>query len=280
MWGAITFRPEERPSETVQTRLFMGNDLYLGNTKLTDEMVALLRDIAERRLVLHLATSLIPPVLALIDGPLEIYGEPKTAPEFQRQFDEYISTLRLLAAAKISVAGYVDKPYADLVVRLLELAEDNESVQDEKCRPFRGVTDISLFADLIQPTYRSAVFTLQSRSSAKFTDELELHFFYLNVGRQDHPALVRVEIPAWLACEPSLINLVHSTLLQQCRIMGVRAIPTSSHRAHEIAVVKVDEKESIAAMLAGEYYRQGLQPGSLSSKQSAKNLAGKTRYEK
>jgi len=62
--------------------------------------------------------------------------------------------------------------------------------------------------------------------------------------------------------------------------MGVRAIPTSSHRAHEIAVVKVDEKESIAAMLAGEYYRQGLQPGSLSSKQSAKNLAGKTRYEK
>jgi hypothetical protein len=63
----------------------------------------------------------------------------------------------------------------------------------------RGVTDLWLFQQLLQPGERSAVFGLQSSSRAHYKGGLALHFFYLNTSRDDHPNLVRVEIPAWVA---------------------------------------------------------------------------------
>jgi hypothetical protein len=280
--SAICFSPNQPPVETVQSHLIAGEGLFSGNGVLNEEMVALLRDVQERQLLLRLAANQPAPVLALTDGPIEIYGEPKTDPDFERQFSDYLSALRQLAEFKVNIVGYVDKPGADLVIRLLELAisKDNGADQPEKIRPFIGVTDISLFAELLPPGSRSAVFGLQSRSSAKFTDALALHFFYLNTGREGHPSLARVEIPAWVAAQPDQVDLVHAALLQQCQVMGSRPYPYALHRAHEIAVIRKDEKESIASMIANEYYRQGIQPGQSSGKQSAKDLSGKARYER
>jgi hypothetical protein len=59
--------------------------------------------------------------------------------------------------------------------------------------------------------------------------------------------------------------------------MGARPYPYILHRAHEIAVVKFEEKQQVEQMLELELRRAGGELGSPSNKQSAKDLPGKTR---
>ena len=122
---------------------------------------------------------------------------------------------------------------------------------------------------------RSAVFGIQSGSRTHYTGDLALHFFYLNVGIEKHPALVRVEIPKWVADDEEKLNLLHAALLEQCRMMGARPYPYVLHRAHEIAVVKFEEKRQLEQMLQLELRKAGVVPEAGSNKQSAKELPGK-----
>ncbi len=280
--GAIVFIPGKAAQETVRTTLLGPDDITSKSGYLTEEMLALQRDVRERRLLLELAKELPIPVAALTDGTLEIYGEPKQDPDFERQFVEYLAALREMASLELIVAGYVDQPRADLAVRLLELRLAANKKEDlfSETRPLAGLTDASLFRELLQPGDRSAVFAIQSRSAKKFTAEIGLHFFYLNVGRPARPQLARVELPAWVAQDPEKVDLLHSILKDQCRIMGANPYPYVLHRAHEIAVVHQDEKEAVLAMLTAAYLGQNLELGHTSGKQSAKDLQGRTRYTK
>jgi hypothetical protein len=87
--------------------------------------------------------------------------------------------------------------------------------------------------------------------------------------------LVRVEIPRWVAEDASKLDLLQAALLQQCRVMGARPYPYILHRAHEIAVVKFEEKKQIEQMLELELRRAGDEIEEESNKQSAKNLPGR-----
>ena len=150
--------------------------------------------------------------------------------------------------------------------------------------PLRGVSDRWLYGEnsepLLEPGERSAVFAIQSKSEKYYTGLLGLHFFYLNVGTQRHPWPVRVEIPKWVADDPDKLNLLHAVLVDQCRMMGSKPYPYLLHRAHEIAVVKQDEKYQVEQMLAGELRRQGEQMDEISNKQSAKDRGGRTAYKR
>jgi hypothetical protein len=76
-----------------------------------------------------------------------------------------------------------------------------------------------------------------------------------------------------------LLNLLHATLLEQCRQMGAHPYPYALHRAHEIALVSFDERKRILDMIAIEHLNRGLPLGESSHKQSNKDLStGKTRY--
>ena len=140
----------------------------------------------------------------------------------------------------------------------------------------RGVTDRWVYS-FLPGGHRSAVFGLQSSSRLHYTGDLALHFFYLNVGDMKHPSLVRVEFPKWVADDPEKLNLLHAALLQQCRVMGARPYPYILHRAHEIAVVKFEEKKQVEARLAMELRQSGGEVEDGSNKQSAKDLPGRKR---
>jgi len=218
----------------------------------------------------------------LTDGPLELWGGKGAAAAdrtFTNILESYQETLRRLAKEGVAVAGYVDKPRADLVVQMLEVAymphEQLKGLRNQ--RPLRGVTDADLFLSLLAPGERSAIFAIQSKSAGEYRGELALHFFYLNVG-VNRPWLARVEIPAWVAWDESMLNLLQAVLLHQCRLMGGRAYPYILHRAHEVAVVSQDEKEQIDDMLLRELMTQGVAWGEESPKQAAKNLPGRRRY--
>ena len=143
-----------------------------------------------------------------------------------------------------------------------------------------GLDDLVLFREVLKPGQRSAIFELWSTSSQKYTGDLALHFFYLNVGSEKFPWIARVEIPAWVAADPAQVSLLQRALLEQCRLMGTRPYPYLLHRAHEEAVVHFDEKERLVARLAVELQRSGLGISTESNKLSAKELQSRTRMAK
>ena len=282
--GAFRLQPgsHEPPREIIRTELLYGEELRSGAGPVTEEIVAMRRDSAERILLAELAAAETLPVVTLTDGQLELYREPAQTQEFNELFAKYKEALRELARLETVTAGFVDKPRADLLIRLLELVvldELGDLSQAGRLRPLQGVTDVALFRDLLQPGERSAVFGIQSRSAQSFENELALHFFYLNVGRPDRPWLVRVEIPAWVANARVLLDRLHSTLIDQCWQLGSRPYPYALHRAHEVAVVRLEEKEQLENMIILELLRQGVDVGQQSNKQYSKDISGnRTRY--
>jgi hypothetical protein len=180
---------------------------------------------------------------------------------------------------QIITSGYVDKPGANWVVRLLEIMDipQNELNNIKKRRPFLGVTDLWLFSQLLGKHARSAIFRLQAKSAEKYTGSISIHFFYINVGDEKKPKIARVDVPLWVVNNKEALNNLHCTLIEQARIMGNEPFPYLLHRAHEIAVVTHKEKEEIDQMLAIEIRNNGGEVGEKSGKQSAKDLQGRTR---
>jgi hypothetical protein len=87
-----------------------------------------------------------------------------------------------------------------------------------------------------------------------------------------------VEIPAWVAGDDRMLQRLQAVLVDQCRVMGSKPYPYALHRAHELALVSLQEKEQVTQMILMELRRRGLPVGELSTKQFAKNLAGRTSY--
>ena len=279
--GAILFEPgsDKAPEVFTDSSLLFADELYTETGVLTGEAIELQRDIAERRKLLELAKQVPGPCVALTDGPLELWGAKNgNEGDYRKNLEIHKSILSQLQAKNVTVAGYVDKPGADLVVRMLEIAtlSDAQLKDIREQHPLRGVSDRWLYGSILKTGQRSAVFGIQSGSRLHYTGDLALHFFYLNVGDEKHPWLVRVEIPKWVADDNEKLDLLHASLLDQCRMMGARPYPYILHRAHEIAVVRLEEKQQVEQMLELELRKAGGEVDEISAKQSAKDLPGRT----
>lgn len=285
--GAIQMQPGagDAPIITVRSQLYYDDQMYTDSGRVTERLVALRRDLRERQLLAELAASAAKPLITLTDGPLELWvgrDEEAEAAEYKKHFEDYLAALHQLHRLGASTAGYIDRPRGDLLVRLLEIADlpldQLDQVGQRETRRFLGITDADLFHDLLAPGERSAVFGIQSRTAGKYADALALHFFYLNVGRDaQHPYPARVEIPAWVAGSPVMLDDLHAVLLQQCQVLGTRTYPYVLHRSHEVAVVTLDEKTQVENMIALEIQnRLGLIRES-SQKQAAKDATDRTR---
>ena len=284
--GAIQMRLNsgETPEIFTDTELLYGDDLLPNGFPMSEGLVALKRDLAERSKLDELSRKTTGPVVTFTDGPIELWGaKGEDANSYEAIVQKYLGVLSRLQGRGVITAGYVDKPSADLVLRLLEIASaDNEQIQKlREFHPLRGVSDRWLYGErenpLLPPGHRSAVFGIQSNSEKKYTGVLSLHFFYLNVGSDGHPWPVRVEIPKWVADDKTKLDLLHAVLVEQCHMMGSKPYPYLLHRAHETAVVKNEEKQQIEQMLAMELRNQDEELDELSNKQSAKNSKGRTR---
>ncbi len=272
---------DEAPQVLTDSNLSFGDDV--GNW--TDSLVALQRDLAERKKLLTVSKDYPLPVVTLTDGPLQLWESRESNAVFgyEKALKEYLSVLSQLQERGVITAGYVDKPSSNLLVRLLEVADTPEkdlaSIHEQ--HPLAGVSDLWLFDQLLQPGERSAIFALQSRSKAVYQGSLALHFFYLNVGQASHPKSARIEIPAWVSQNVVDIDLLHNALLEQCAILGARPYPYILHRAHESAVVTLQEKQQIEQLLEIELRKSGAEVGEISGKQSTKDAgtAGRKRYK-
>ncbi len=281
--GAICMRLglSEAPVTSIASQLIYADQLE----GMSDDRLSLQRDLAERTKLLELARQAAPPVTTLTDGPLELWTttleEGRVAGEFKKALDRYLEVLRELCRLKTSTAGYVDKPDANLVVRMLEVAQANQGDLPgiRQYHPLKGIPDRELFRDILDAGERSAVFAIQSRSSEAYQGEMGLHFFYLNAGKQGRPYITRVEVPAWVAEDKQRLDALHATLVSQCRMSGERGYPYILHRAHETAVVSLEDKEQVTQMIVNELYKRGLPVAGVSAKQHNKDISGtRTRY--
>jgi hypothetical protein len=266
----------ETPSEHTQSELLYGDALLSGAQPASEDLVALLRDVRERQRLAEMAEYQIAPVITLTDGPLELYHEPRSEKQFEIEFKRYLDALSDLAQNNVITAGYVSRPRADLVVSLLALLE-SEEMNASNPKPFAGITDISLLENLLGPGERSAIFRLQSSSSAAFEGRKALHFFYLNVGTENTPAFARVEIPMWVVENPSAVALLHSVLVEQSLQSGAVPYPYPLIRAHEIAVVKMTDHQQMTVLIEAELLKHGIRLRGKSEKQTHKEHGERTR---
>jgi hypothetical protein len=288
--GAIVLRMNsgETPQIFTDSQLLFDDELFTASgNPLSDGMVALKRDLDERTKLDELAAQFdgSVPVITFTDGPIELWGSAsgEDAVAYEESLKLYLGVLSRLQMRGVVTAGYVDKPGADLVVRLLELSEaaDEDLKKLREYHPLRGVSDRWLFGEhknpLLGPGERSAVFAIQTRNEKYYKGVLALHFFYLNAGTEGYPWPVRVEIPKWVADDAEALGQLHAVLVGQCRMMGAKPYPYLLHRAHETAVVSFEEKHQIEQMLLLELRRAGEETDDGSFKQSAKDLPGRTR---
>ncbi|PKN96464.1 MAG: hypothetical protein CVU43_20575 [Chloroflexi bacterium HGW-Chloroflexi-5] len=267
--GVFRMQPGSGLAPEIKTfsNLLYDEDLHPSGGLASEDLIALMRDVREREILADLAQNESAPLVTLTDGPLELYHEPRQEKAFEHYFKQYLAALDDLALNQVITAGYVDRPRADLVVKLLELVAPEDESAD---RPFAGVTDLQLFESILNPGERSAVFKLQSSSADAFANKKALHFFYINVGSVGQPALARVEVPLWVVEDPHAMSLLQSVLVEQSHQAGSRPYPYPLIRAHEIAVVKMDDHNQISEMIEQELLNRGLPPSFNSNKQSHK----------
>ena len=284
--GAIAMRLNSgsTPDIFTDSTLYYGDELLTEyGTTLSEGTIALRRDLAERTKLAELAKGYPSPVITFTDGPIELWGnkDPNNAKSYEESMQQYLGALSRLQSNDVVTAGYVDKPGANLVVRVLESMQAPADKLDKlkSYHPLLGVSDLWLFGErnnpLLQPGERSAVFALQSKSKMLYKGVLGLHFFYLNVGTDGHPYPVRVEIPKWVADDPQKLDNLHAALIQQCRVLGHKPYPYLLHRSHEVAVVSFDEKRQVEQMLSLELRKNNAEIGEQSGKQSTKNVSAK-----
>jgi hypothetical protein len=241
-------------------------------------MIDAWRDIRELGELARLAQQEAPsaPTVALLDNGLLLYFSLQSPDEqlTREVIRDYLARLDQLRASGAAVAGVVDRPRASGVIRLLLLSmldEINEAALRD-LGPFRNVTDAMLF-DFLQPGERSAVFESGSPANqdrykpARHT----IYFFYLNTGRPGNDALLRVEVPEWVAQDRAKLDLVHTAIVEQCRVSD--GFPYVLIRAHELAVVSLAERREFDQMVIGALIRRGLRP-SLSHKAQGKAWTG------
>ncbi len=265
------------PQIVTATTLLDPDDFSLDNSGLNEDRIALQRDVAERELLAAEAEKTPPEftVIALTDGPLELFTLRQALAGQQQYIDRYRSALQVLFQRRALLAGYIDRPRADLVIRMLELAGRETDGSEGSSYPL--VDDSLLFSGLLEPGERSAVFGLNSRSNRELDEAVRFSFFYLNCGERHHPQIARVEIPAWVAVDQEALNNLHACLLSQAQITAGVAYPYILHRAHECAVVSVAEKERIQNLMLREFAAQGMPLSGKSGKQRLKDLSGRKR---
>ncbi|MBN1659942.1 MAG: DNA double-strand break repair nuclease NurA [Anaerolineae bacterium] len=277
--GTIVFRAGTGQAPEVDTEPRLGyedGEIYPDGRVVTGSLVGAQRNVAEMRTLARLALEEAvcePPCTALRDGPLLVWFERAELPQGRAEqlLADYVACLDNLRAGGVPVAGFVSRPQGAEVVSLLYLAqleaEERDGVDSLHVTPFRGLTDRALFGFLCEGE-RSAVF----QRGTGFNRDLAarghaIYYFYLNTGSE----IARVEVPEWIARQPSKLALVHGAVYEQCRFnLGY---PYVLARADELAVILGPEREVLEEMMVQAMARHGMRVPELSAKARLKGVA-------
>jgi GNAT superfamily N-acetyltransferase len=221
-------------------------------------LLGIKRGVDECRELARLAAELPKesPALALLDGSLILWGlAGKVYPDFvteallNKGFLRCLDDMRKLnKERRLALASYISFPRSTDVVNALRVALCSHDIIDtdrlckectsRDCDKVDGVRDRDVFASILAPGERSALFTSQSSIVEKHYGGHWVYFFYIRVDDE----IARVELPQWAARDENLLELTHALVLDQCR--RGQGYPVALSEAHEQAVVNVADRES------------------------------------
>jgi len=220
-------------------------------------------------------------VVAMKDGPLMLWLGERESRESSKTLTTYIQYLDDIKHTNSVPVGLTDRPRSANVMRLLWVAGlDLEDISRETVRnsKYLALTDRTLFASLLGPNHRSAIFKNTARvNREQFAKrDQRICFFYLNVAQQngaDAAQIVRVDIPEWAASQPELVDQVQMAIYTDC---AGTLFPYVLVRADELARVSYQEKRNFDSMISIEEARiTGDMPES-SQKATQKTFVGGT----
>ncbi|MBI2860283.1 MAG: DNA double-strand break repair nuclease NurA [Chloroflexi bacterium] len=223
------------------------------------------------------------PVLALLDGTLIQWGL-EAYPDFvgdvllhQGLLASMEEMRQLGQRKKVALASYISLPRSADVVNALRVALcPQEVVNSDRCCPdcqtrecdaLAALQDRELFASVLDPGERSALFASRSSVVEKRYGEHAVHFFYLRLEDE----VARIEVPQWVSQDSDLLGLAHCLVLDQCR--RGQGYPVALSEAHEQAIVTRADREDFWQLV-----ETSLVAERLPSVSSAKSFSKRTRW--
>ena len=209
----------------IGTEIAQGGSQALELLENRDELVTLTnawRTMLEMRMACA-AAQVYPGEVVLLDNGLlpwlSVGGQSA-----HRRLNEYLELL--LALRPGLVAGVISGPQSRLLARLVNLAE-TETVE-QGIKDGHDIADSILMRRLLRPGERSALFLHGSPRNKMFLDHgAGVHFFFLRVNEQE---IARVEIPAWLAEDPRLVDSIHASVLADAQLTGYSYVLSQAHQ--------------------------------------------------
>jgi hypothetical protein len=150
----------------------------------------------------------------------------------------YLALLDELYHEKVPVCWYISMPKSKELMSLIRLYLCNFDVdKKELYEPVNNVIDSAIMHAVLQPGERSIVFSNHSSISDYYPAHLRPFFFYMHTGNE----IGRVEIPAWVAQDGQMVDMIARIIIDQCTKGG--GYPVALAEAHEQAVVKGPDRE-------------------------------------
>ncbi|WP_013323751.1 DNA double-strand break repair nuclease NurA [Gloeothece verrucosa] len=217
------------------------------------------------------------PNLALVDGSL-VYWFLETLPHDAR--DRLLPPMQAawsqLQAAKIPMIGYISAsrslealnffrlnacphPTPNCIVNCSDLLD-----AQMPCQVVSPLRDVTLWAYLLEPGQRGPLWRSHARILNSYEECHRVYFCYVHVGTE----IARVEMPAWVAEDSTLLDQALSLMLAQ--VYKGYGYPISLSEAHNYAVVKAADRVRFFALLEQEMLKAGLRNVGTSYKEARK----------
>lgn len=206
------------------------------------------------------------PFVCMLDGSLiffQVDSEIKSnnADDF---FSSYIKQLHLFFEQKIVHVAYMSLPRTKDIINAVRIhvAEYQEKKLQESDY-LSKFFDVDLLKIFLTYGHRTIVFESKAPICYAYPKDLKPYFCYLNVGSE----IVRLEFPAWIARDISLVDQICSVALDQAQ--KGHGYPVALFEAHEQAVIKSCDREFFYDSIKQMYINNN-QVYSISEKSSKK----------
>jgi len=217
------------------------------------------------------------PTLALVDGSLVYWFlESLPADACDKILPPILEAWEQMRLAKVPILGYISASRSSESLNFLRLQAcpypipncvvNCGNLEDNKapCQVFDPLRDVVLWSSRLQPGQRSPLWCSTFRILNLYGDEHQVYFCYVNVGTE----IARVEVPAWVAEDATLLDLSLGLMLAQ--VHKGYGYPISLSEAHNQAVVKGGDRTRFFALLEQQMIKAGLKNVGTSYKETRK----------
>lgn len=180
----------------------------------------------------------------LLDGTLVFWHTNKDVYDDTQKklLKAYINSSQALQTQKTLHASYISSPQSSELLHIIRAAAevgmvDLSSSNKRLIQQHQFCCDADMLFSLLEPWHRTVLFVNQAFMAEHYPRDLIPCFFYLHTGQE----VVRVEIPAWIAQQPNMVQHIARIIRDQCE--KGNGYPVALSEAHEQAVVKEPDRQ-------------------------------------